>query len=192
LEEKEEKTQLELARELAQRWMPGNRQSKPGIPTREAWRHPEDIVKMIDWWAPESSTPFVNHMKCVAWLHDIIEDGRREDGSIISSTDLLVTGVHIDIISDVLHLTQGVDEDKALALERVSKAPLSARIVKCFDRICNLKEGSKTFKTGRWNRYIVQTREYIIPLAESVDQELECEWFVPEMEAAILLRPTTE
>lgn len=167
--------------EIAKRWMLGNRQSAPGIPNRQAWRHPEDLVILIDEW-PDAGNE-AEHLKCVAWLHDIIEDGQKEDGSRITREDLLQIGIKEIIIEDVIHLTQGENEPKELALSRIMRAPRTAKIVKCIDRICNLREGKLSFKDGRWARYIAQTDKYIIPISLEIGS-----WFTHRLHEAMYAR----
>jgi len=182
-----------LSEILAKRWMPGLRHAAPGRPKREAWRHPEDLVVLIDEWPASEPVegwgtlrgPYlVRYLKSVAWLHDLIEDGRKEDKTRVTAQDLLWAGLLPEIVIDVQHLTHGDDEDKGLALARLKTATYTSKVAKCFDRICNLREGAVDFKEGRWGRYVVQTETYILPLAEELDP-----WFVTELRKGVALRP---
>jgi len=168
--------------------MPGTRQSKKGKPTREAWRHPEDLVKLIDEWPfPKSWNPNLRvYLKCVSWLHDIIEDGKKEDGSPVTQEDLIQAGVSWDIVQDVVSLTCLPTEDKPVYLARLGAASVAAKMAKCIDRICNLREGSEVFKDARWARYVDETKSYILPLSLGLH-----DWLTDQLEAAVGLRPVS-
>jgi len=178
---------ISLSEELCKRWMVGKRHTLPGEPEREAWRHPEDLVKLIDEWpTPKAWNPnYLVHLKCVAWLHDVPEDGKHEDGRPVTERDLHAAGIELIVIKDVMHLTQEPNEDKATYLARLlAQGTLTAKVVKCIDRTCNLREGRPTFKDGRWGRYVAETEKFILPLADKI-----APWFAAEMRKEIAARP---
>lgn len=161
--------------QLARRWMPGLRQ---GPAKRKAWEHPQDLVRLITQEMSFVDTPAEEQEKriAVAWLHDILEDGKKEDGTPVTMYDLLKEGVDQEVVNDVLGLTQqtlqGRDgpflEPKAEYLARLTEQSQRTKLVKCVDRVCNLREGRTTFKVRRWIRYVGETYYFIFPLAEEL------------------------
>lgn len=164
--------------------MPGHRQ---GPAKREAWKHPQDIVRLL---LDEGSTglPITvspeEHKKRIdlGWLHDIIEDGKKEDGSPVTMYDLYREDIAPDTVDDVLAMSQrtlnGQDgqpylEPKELYLGRLKEASTRVKVVKCLDRICNLREGQHSFKDLRWIRYVGETFYFIFPLAEKLGNNVE-------------------
>lgn len=170
------------ASELARRWMRGTREGNG----RPSWEHPADVVRLIGT-APADY--FVPGATDVAWLHDIIEDGVREDGSPVTGNDLRAAGASVELVRDVLDLTRQGFETKVQYLERLPLASRRARFVKCCDRICNLREGRGVFSPARWERYVVETGAYIVPLAHTLDAEAGTHWLTERIEAAMLGRP---
>jgi (p)ppGpp synthase/HD superfamily hydrolase len=187
--------------QLAHEWMIGYRQGPQDGKRRFAWEHPQDLVNLLKELPELSGEPGVGpepnfigyrYMTRVAWLHDIIEDGviGVEERSV-TPNDLEDCGIHGVVIAGVVALTQKPTEDKTTYLSRLHKAPWTVRLVKCVDRICNLREGSQCFKDKRWARYVKETREYIIPLTQDL-AEPHREWAVRLLEEAIALRPVVE
>lgn len=167
--------------ELARRWMPGHRQHS----TRLAWEHPQDLVTLLNEY-PRMKTATIVH---VCWLHDIIEDGQKEDGSPVTSEDLVNEGFNLDVVASVVSLTHRKDEDKPTYLARLRDnfPGYTVRVVKSLDRICNLREGAPMFKNVRWARYVNETRDYILPLTDTlpIDQRA---WLRERLELAMNLR----
>lgn len=100
----------------------------------------------------------------VAWLHDIIEDGVRENGKHVTADDLRAERIPEAVIEGVVWLSHQEGEPKHAYLTRVLDAPPKIRLVKLVDRICNLREGKESFKDARWARYVQETAEFITPL----------------------------
>ena len=161
---------IKKAEELARRWMPGFRQG-PG--KREAWRHPEDLVKVLTHEMAFIKVPPEEHEKriAVAWLHDVLEDGKKEDGTAVFVEDLRDEGIEAVVIADVLALTHDGRESKEAYLSRLKEKSARAKVVKCVDRICNLREGRESFKVKRWIRYVGETYYFIFPLAEEMPKD---------------------
>lgn len=181
---------LERCEELCKQWMAGQlRHTAPDSPPREAWKHPEDVVNLLDEWSmPSSWNPaLLPHLKAVAWLHDVPEDGKHEDGRPVTDSDLLAEGIPHLIVTDVMHVTQRPGEDRVAFLQRVAAASFSAKILKSADRTCNLREGRLTFKPPRWARYVKETELYILPFADRT-----VPWFAGEMRKAMALRPVEQ
>lgn len=184
------------AEQLAKRWMKGRREGSSG---RRAWEHPADLVRVLTEEMPiiVGNGEELEKMVALAWLHDILEDGRKEDGTSVSMYNLQDEGVEEDIINDILALTQKtlrtregqfVPEEKSLYLARLKGKSPRARLVKCVDRICNLREGKDCFKTKRWIRYVGETYYFIYPLAEDLPIVAERNWLQLKLVEAVQAR----
>ena len=177
---------MELAESLARRWMPGFRQG-PG--KRHAWEHPADLVRVLTGELPLSADPKEHEARVtLAWLHDILEDGRKPNGNPVTMYDLREEGIDPAIIEDVLAMTRltlhGSGEElepKERYLARLKEKSLRAKVVKCVDRICNLREGRETFKNRRWLRYVGETLYFIYPLTEDLPKGPETAWLKSEL-----------
>jgi (p)ppGpp synthase/HD superfamily hydrolase len=175
---------------LARTWMLGYRQGPRNERRRSAWEHPQDLVTLLGE-LPNQDPTTQDHLVRVAWLHDIIEDGDTGTGEPVTPDDLRKEGVAEAVIDDVVALTQDPKEDKPTYLARLHKASEKAKLVKCVDRICNLREGSRCFKDKRWARYIRETREYIIPLTQDLSESHRV-WAIKLLEEAMVLRAVQE
>lgn len=148
--------------------MPGLRQ---GPAKRKAWEHPQDLVRFLTQEMAFMETPAEEQEKrvAVAWLHDILEDGKKEDGNSVLSHDLHRADLRPEIIDDVEALThQSYEGGKDVYLSRLKAASPRVKVVKCVDRICNLREGKDSFKVKRWIRYVGETYYFIFPLTEDL------------------------
>jgi (p)ppGpp synthase/HD superfamily hydrolase len=172
------------AEELARAWMLGTREG-PG--NRPAWAHPEDIVRVIENEMPGYYTNR-DHLVQVAWLHDIIEDGKKPDGSSVTTLDLLHEGISPLIAHEVSTLTRTKEESRQGYLAVLASISELAKIVKCVDRLCNLREAAETFKDKRWIRYVGETCLFVYPLTEGLSQETRT-WLGPELLRAAQRRP---
>lgn len=159
-----------IAEALAKRWMTGERQGPviDGQAPRRAWEHPQDLVRFLDIELPCDDPKEQEDRACLAWLHDLLEDGIKEDGSRVLPHDLTLAGIEDYLVDDVIDLSQGPDETKLQYLCRLSTLSQRAKPVKCGDRICNLREGRTVFNNRRWIRYVGETCYFIYPLTESI------------------------
>jgi len=179
--------------------MPGTRQG-PG--NRAAWEHPQDLVRLLtELWGlthppPPSEREKATYEHCidVAWMHDLIEDGRKEDGSRVIEADLTAEGIDYNIVFGVVSLTHDEAADSKIAyLARLRQTLRFAEAkVKLADRICNLREGRTVFKDKRWARVINETNQYIVPLLELIEIRDEQEQLRKWLSEAIAARPVVE
>ena len=186
---------IQIAENLARRWMPGRRQ---GPAKRFAWEHPQDLVQVLTTEMPVEVTPAEQeHRIAIAWLHDILEDGRKEDGREVTMHDLFDAAIPEEVVEEVLAMTQAkflnrdgeiVQEPKLKYLERLKEKSVQAKVVKCVDRICNLREGRTTFKDRRWIRYVGETYYFIFPLTEDLPEGAERVWLQAELVKAVQAR----
>jgi (p)ppGpp synthase/HD superfamily hydrolase len=189
---------MRKSEELARRWMPGTRQG-PG--NRAAWEHPQDLVNLLLEMRGSftvslsnglnevlSDEPF-DRMRDIAWMHDLYEDGKKEDGSKVTAEDLRVEGFGVRVTNGVSMLSQSENEEKVQYLAGLtSKLDEETAIVKCVDRICNLREGKASFKDKRWARYINETQAYILPLLNLIRQPFK-DWLKQHLLSAMAARP---
>lgn len=165
---------VKKAEELAKKWMPGFREGSG----RKAWEHPQDLVNLLDK-VPGLDDLTLNKAKQVAWLHDIIEDGWLPDVEQKVQAHMLAReGFSEEIVKAVLELTHYDTEDKMVYLSILKKCsdPLVA-LVKCADRICNLREGYHTFENDRWIRYVGESLYFIYPMVKVI-QPKEAQLFL--------------
>lgn len=137
-----------------------------------------------------------DRLRDISWLHDILEDGRKGDGSRVSKDDLYHEGIHEDVITGVLHLTHWEErETKIEYLTRlrdralIGGLPEEVIIAKIKDRTCNLREGKGTFKQARWERVIRETKEFIVPMLQAISNPVERAWLETHLMDAINARP---
>lgn len=168
---------LRVADNMIRSWMPGTRDGSD----RPAWKHPQDVVKMLTLAPGRTCAPHqdeASHLLTVAMLHDILEDGVKENGDRAGVDDL--RGFPDDVVADIVALTRGVGEPKLAYLARLPAASARVAEVKCADRLCNLIEGRKAFSNKRWIKYLGETYLYILPLTERVEQ-LTGAWLAREI-----------
>lgn len=128
-----------LEERLAKLWMTGYRKSiPPGGSPRSAWAHPQDVVKVIRnelvLLVPNSSV--LDYLVRVAWLHDILEDGYKSEGVLITEVDLWTNEVDAQVIQDVVFISRRPGEKKEVYLARLTDTPMQVRLLKCIDRAC--------------------------------------------------------
>ncbi len=145
--------------------------SKRLLTDRQAWEHPQDVV-MLFWELPGLEEPLRAWGVRVAWLHDIIEDGVKEDGSPVTEDDLrheLDDGVLDAVVELSHHKLTTLSEDRHSYLSRVTvDSGLDVLLVKLCDRVCNMREAALSFKAARWARYVDECSTYFLPGLERV------------------------
>jgi len=172
---------VELAEDIAKRWMPGTRLKS----SRPAWAHPEDVVKLV------RECPFLTgddeeHALQVAWLHDVLEDGKQEDGSPVIYTDLTKAGVNGSVASDVDYLSKVDAQPRWHYYTRLVHGATSIGIaVKVMDRVVNLKEGSETLGRRWFFNYRRDARLDIKPLLIYIGEPLLRKWLEEKLEEAM-------
>jgi (p)ppGpp synthase/HD superfamily hydrolase len=152
--------------DIAKAYMMGTREGGK----RQAWEHPRDVVELV--LSLGSVAPVPDGAEGVAWLHDVLEDGVHPSGARFSWEDLEKL-VPADVVDDVVCLTKREAQPKNSYLASLSGASPRARLVKCADRICNLREGAPSFSPDRWARYVGETYLYVLPLAVGLPHEAE-------------------
>lgn len=161
----EDEQLVQRVRDLAIRWLPGLRHKS----TRHAWRHAEDVAKLVEALPFESDRERRAAM-AVAWGHDLIEDGKTEAGLGVSILTLREAGVPPEIVRDIHSLTKTPGQTKEEYIDNVRLGPLRVQIVKCCDRTANLTEALTCFSGARWERYVHETLDWILPMAESLPE----------------------
>lgn len=181
---------MKKSERLARKWMPGYRD---GPDKRPAWKHPEDVVKVLTEELPEDIDYVPTDMIVdLAWLHDILEDGRipttgtrvtcelMENAGI---SELVQLGVNILTRKDWISIEEYYDRLYRLGDENVL-------LVKLADRLCNLREGKNVYSDERWKRYVEETHKMVLPLCSRVltrDSSLllAVKWLESEIHAAM-------
>lgn len=182
-----------LEERLAKLWMTGYRKSiPPGGSPRSAWAHPQDVVGVIRnelvMLVPDTSV--LDYLVRVAWLHDILEDGYKSEGVLITEEDLWANEVDSQVIQDVVFISRRLGEKKEAYLARLIDTPVQVRLLKCIDRACVLREAPKKGAVW-WDDYSSSTRKFILPLARSLRPSAGWDtWAIGLLEHALTLRPS--
>lgn len=137
---------------------------------RAGWEHPADVVALLRG-LPEGDAAAPGAVN-VAWLHDILEDGRIGDlGLAVGVDDLKTNGIDLEVIKDVVALTWKPEvETKADYLRRLRYVGTPrARLVKLADRLANLREGRDTMPAEWMERYAKEALRLVVPLADPDD-----------------------
>jgi hypothetical protein len=131
---------------------------------REAWRHPEDLVKEIAK-IPENiiSSTMRRDMTEIAWLHDVIEDGILE-GKPVTYKTLIENDFH-SCARDVHYLSRVNGQARWTYYAKLEdQGSHAAKIVKVLDRCVNLREGAETFNRDWFMNYRRDARLDVLPL----------------------------
>lgn len=190
---------INAAEAITKRWMAGHREGPKGQKPRMAWEHPADLVRLLGERPGEFSEAGQIQAMTIAWLHDLIEDGRKENGTRVTIEDLAKVprqptdplAPHFGVFSEtvlesVVQLTHVHGTTKIDYYRQLQDIPMIPKLVKCVDRICNLREGRATFKQLRWERYVSETEQYILPLAQALREET-AEWLTRLLRNAMAL-----
>lgn len=152
---------IQLAEKLAKRWMltPRKGSNKPG------WTHPENILKLYkNLLKPSLGELDIKDIKPnivqLIWLHDILEDGKKEDRSKVTEHDLENFMFDEYIIQGIIWLTQDKRESKKQYLLSLKHAPYEVQVVKVLDRVSNLQEGKETRSEEWYKHYLRETKMY--------------------------------
>jgi (p)ppGpp synthase/HD superfamily hydrolase len=153
-----------------------------------SWQHPYDVEEVVLQMikdCPEGATHLLDseiiHMQIVALLHDLLEDTAWKASAIKRM-------FNEDVMKDVQSLTKeydcrfGTPQLVEYFNHLVTEASHFARIVKCCDRIANLKEARGVFTPYRLERYIFETKMLVIPIAMTVGISDFSDWLVMELE----------
>ena len=102
-------------------------------------------------------------------IHDVIEDIPDFNRNLIFTIDFESHAVY-DLVMEVTRLP---DESKPEFLTRISETgSMNAKILKVADRISNMITLGFVHNMDFVSRYISETEEYVIPIAEQVDKAM--------------------
>ena len=106
-------------------------------------------------------------------IHDLLEDVPDTQVEDIRRTDFEGNQV-VDL---VLEVTRRKEESKAQYLQRVLETgSVHARTLKCADRISNLTDLHRdTHPDHKITDYLIQTEQYILPMAREVNSDMVIE-----------------
>ena len=175
---------MDMAEQLARRWMPKPRE---GSAKRPGWEHPQDIVTVLASIPRDWSPATHQLMEQIAWLHDILEDGRKHDSTPVTANDLKATGLTPAVISGVDLLTRHPPDDFDTYIQRLTAANRpELLVIKCCDRLANLREAKGVFSAPRMQGYIAETHEQILPLLDRLPHTWQsATWLRHALEAAV-------
>jgi hypothetical protein len=177
---------VETMASLARRWMRGMRQ---GAGVRPSWEHPADVVALTSEVPVARDDAALAFMQAVAWGHDLIEDGVHDDGQQVSAEDLRRAGIPEPVVRGVVLLTKEPGITPDLYYGRLCGASERVRIVKCCDRIANLREAITVFTEPRWQKYVRETEGFTKALTTGMAAP-HGPWLLARMDEAIARRGT--
>lgn len=181
--EEMEKKELAACRKLAERHMTGPRDGSD----RKAWEHAQDVAEAVEkygWIHPDDWYFWV----CVAWLHDVLEDGDEMTEARLAG-ELVEEGVaqhRAQAMADSVQvLTKTRGESAAYFARIAASGQWQLALTKLLDRRTNLREGRNVFTRKRWNRYVKETQDHVLPLIACVDEMLRVELLLSITQAMI-------
>lgn len=158
------------------------------------WKHPVDVAnifeEMINQVGFEISPPYnYEDFILTALLHDIYEDGVDENNQRITNYTLSNLGINKYVINSVYYLTKADSTHFGnfglidYFFDLGENGTLAATVIKCCDRIANLRDAVHTFKPHRLARYKWETKIMVIPLAKLVGEANKAwgDWLTKEL-----------
>jgi GTP pyrophosphokinase len=106
-------------------------------------------------------------------IHDLLEDVPETQVDDIRNTDFEGN----EVVNLVLEVTRRNDETKLQYMQRVLESgSYRAKVLKCADRISNLTDLHRdTHPDHKITDYLIQTEEYILPMAREVNADMVIE-----------------
>lgn len=164
---------VNIAKKIAIREMKGHRNGS----YRPSWRHPEDVVELVRKVPGPFNENSRRYLEAVAWLHDVLEDTN------VTPEELIAEGIPEHVVEGVIALTKRKGLSTEVYYWILNRRSDLVKIVKCCDRIANLREGKNVFEARRWERYVQETEGFVWPLTFDVGLPW-AEWAERELEAA--------
>jgi GTP pyrophosphokinase len=107
-----------------------------------------------------------------ALTHDLIEDLEDFDTNLLINAD----AEGREVYELVLEVTRRKNETKPAYLERIMQdGSLKAKLIKCADRISNMKDIGFYTDPAFIQRYCDETEKYILPMASHIDADMYTE-----------------
>lgn len=107
--------------------------------------HPRLVYNRTAFWKPYRPDEERIVMGAAAWMHDLKEDCQNPDAPpFISDQDMIDAGGQeaFDLVLWLTNPSKGVKKPRAVRKqmdrEHIAAAPVAAKVIKMFDRICNL------------------------------------------------------
>ena len=108
--------------------------------------HPRQVYTKTAFWKPKRPEEERIVMGCAAWMHDLKEDCQSKDSNpFISDDEIRAAGDQaFQLVFWLTNPSKGVKKPRAyrkqMDREHIAIAPHPAKIIKMFDRICNLND----------------------------------------------------
>ena len=153
--------------ELAQTEMTGTREGSD----RPTWKHAEEVAAGMEDVRGFLPAPELLFWQGVGWLHDVLEDCESLDAHKLVD-ELTRRGVDAKRAAAVVEMVEILTKRKGEVetyFQRIRQAGIwQLSYLKIVDRVLNLQEGKDVFTRKRWNRYVQETKEHVIPLFEDL------------------------
>jgi hypothetical protein len=154
--------------------------------------HPQQVFERVNWWRRDLEPERWLRMGCAAWMHDLLEDcsdPEKEENYITFDQIYMAGGGPAAKLVEELtnpskqHPDWRREDKKKLDREHCATISQDAKILKFFDRICNLKDLYGWDKEGKFffyspsfvKKYLPESAllaEVLRPADESLYQEL--------------------
>ena len=128
--------------------------------------HPEAVVDLLQEFI--SIIPEANRQNALAgaWLHDYYEDclfGKFTLELLLSETNQQVFDIVVWLTNPSKKLDSlSREEKKNIDIQHLSQAPFLVKVIKCCDRICNLRDLTVEYQQGKveekyFNMYLMES-----------------------------------
>lgn len=111
-----------------------------------------------------------------AVIHDLFEDSRKINIEFLKSEIISIDSDGEAVYELAMEVTQdkSIHDNKSLFLKKIlDEGTVKAKILKCADRISNLTElNHDAFNRHDMLRTLADTRNYILPMAKQVDENM--------------------
>jgi GTP pyrophosphokinase len=122
-------------------------------------------------------------------IHDLLEDGHKVGFTCFE--DIITTdqdGQQVfDLVKELsIRVHDGIEEPKEMFLQRIMlHGSKQAKLVKLADRLSNINTLFATNDRAFIKKYILETRQYIMPYAEAIDNKMarELEFSLSKLES---------
>ena len=178
---------ITVAMNLAKTWLHGNRKAPLGQEGPPNWNHARDVATRLAAYADHLPSGEADAWIAVAWMHDLLEDGRHSDwpeDRTLTNAELLsllnaenvpqARAAHL--VEMVEFLTKRDDPPHKGYFNRMKRdAPWPVLLIKALDRLGNLTDGRDAFDADKWEEYTSEAATWVVPLLVRVPEPTQTE-----------------
>jgi len=146
------------AEEICKNWMSALRKGTK----RTGYEHCADVVEVVRQLPgirANVSTQFF--MESLAWIHSVLEHGKKPDGKEVTKQDLLDAGISAETAFAIDYwLTAKRYTTRFLIWYAIEDSVENVKMVSCADRLASLREGISSYDDVRWTHLVGDTLKY--------------------------------